>query len=336
MRLSAIASLGGVCLLFAATAAVGSTTTYSPSGNGPTGKQTPAAANAKAPQSSSGDRDYQHKFTRRGKSQKFNTHDRRWNFTPRGTYVLQHPDDWDPGAYFYRQAPGRQSIERRDWQQGDFAWGAARYHGTWYEQKQNQYPQLQPQQRRQVVNALTRLSQADRSRLLDRFRKLDREDRERMRSLFGIQEENTFVSTAFNKYQNDQKFDKNRKMRGQRWQRTGKDRSGRNPIENARVSRQRSGAGQFQAESPFFREIKGALQDEETDSLAAVHYAREHLTPQQRIAMFEPLLNDPGGSQEARNAVYLILIQTYRDMDDMQKSMQLARTMIAENHGFQD
>ena len=336
MRPSAIASLGGVCLLFAATAAVGSTTTSSLSNNAPTAKQPPATATATGPQSDNSGQYYRQWNDRSGKSQKQGASDRYPAFQQPGTYVLQHPDDWDPGAYFYQKTPGRQFVQRRDRQQGDFAYGAARYHGTWYEQNRDEHPQLQPRERQQILQVMMRLSQADRDRLIERFSKLDREDRQQMRSLFGIEEQAKLFPAGSNRVKSDRNFNKTRKMQGQRWEPIGKSRTSRRPVADSGASIPQAGKGQSQGEGRFLQQIAQALQDQESNSLAAVHHAREHLTPQQRIAMFEPLLDDPSGSRQARNAAYLILIETYRDMDDMQKSMKLAQAMIAENQGFQD
>jgi hypothetical protein len=99
MRPSAIASLGGACLLLAATAAVGSTTTSSSLSKPPAADQPPATATASGPQSDSNGQYYRQRNDRSGKSQNKSISDRRPAFQ-RGTYVLQHPDDWAPGAYF--------------------------------------------------------------------------------------------------------------------------------------------------------------------------------------------------------------------------------------------
>lgn len=336
MRPSAIASLGGVCLLFAATAAVGATTTSSLSNNAPTGKQPPASARATGPQSDNGGQYYRQWNDRSGKSQKQSTSDRRPAFQKQGAYVLQHPDDWDPGAYFYNKTPGRQFTQRRDWQQGDFAYGSARYYGTWYQQNRDEHPQFQPEERQEVLQVLMSLDQSDRDRLIERFSNLDGEDREQMRSLFGIDEQPKMFNGRSNKFKSDRTFNRTKKTQGRKWQPTGKGQASQSPTAKSKTTQWQSGTGQFQGEGGFMQQIAQALQDDESSSLAAVHHAREHLTPQQRIAMFEPLLDDPSGSQEARNAAYLILIETYRDMDDMQKSMKLAQAMIAENHGYQD
>ncbi|UCD75841.1 MAG: hypothetical protein JSV91_02770 [Phycisphaerales bacterium] len=334
MRSSAIASLGGVCLLLAAAAAFGATTNHAPSQDKTSGKTPPTATKTTQTASNCGNQVYRKYDTQGDKSQQARFADHPTDDHHRA-YGLRHSDDHGPGSYFYYEKSGQQSVQRYDFEANYLTYGITSYHGAWYEKNRESQPQFQPEERRRVLHALMRLSETEREQLIRQLSTLNREQRQQMRRLFGIDDEPASFPVHSDYRQTGHGFDNRQKVQSPHFEPTDNSPAQRRPVADSRAFRTHAGNARFQQdEDRFLHQIAQALQYQAVDSLTAVEQAREHLTPQQRIAVFEPLLDDPSGSRQARNAAYLILIETYRDMNDVEKSMQLVQAMIAENQGF--
>lgn len=89
----------------------------------------------------------------------------------------------------------------------------------------------------------------------------------------------------------------------------------------------------FANDRHFLSMIEMHLQDPATLSLDAVHKARAYLTPHQRIRFFRPVLSDASGSPEMRNAAYLVLIDAFRELGEVDQSVEIAKKMVAETTG---
>lgn len=338
MRRFAIAASGGACLLLAAAVACGSAQPcpYSKD-KSDTDKQSPAKVRVVGAWS---DSDQQAPKAAPTQSGQVVSAERPTDYGTDSSPQWQRRHDWYQDGYRNAQCWTDRSFRNTDWTGPYCDYGAIKYQATGKDARNERSRQPQAFERTQIVQALSQLDEADQQKLFNRFSRLPAADRMKMCKLFGIGEgewQQKYNSPSYRGREKDKYHCQNGEQRkGNRPdRRPAQPRNyacktdNKNPEANRRSDWSRPG-NWGPEERRFVQSLTRSLKAGQDRHLAAVKSAKENLTPQQRLQIFEPLLAQSGGSQESRTALYLILIETYRDMNNMDKSMELVQAMVSE------
>ena len=84
-------------------------------------------------------------------------------------------------------------------------------------------------------------------------------------------------------------------------------------------------------ESELWQAIRSTLNTERMNTRAAVSLAFRHLTPEQRIQVMTYVMKDSRGEPELRNAAYRVLVETHRELGNLEESLRISKLMLAEN-----
>jgi hypothetical protein len=203
---------------------------------------------------------------------------------------------------------------------------------------------LDPTQRQQVLQALMRLSETERWSLVEQLAKLRPQERQRLCYLFGLDQTET-------KEQANARRPRGRVL------------AVRRITPHARTTTQASGPAQFSSTQParrgnrsmqrvsdlsprrqyasqryeqqeFLIYLANSLQRPGAVTMTVVNFARDHLTPRERVRLLEPVLEKQIGSRSLRDAAYVVLIESYHELGQTRRTLELAQEMAAEYGSF--